>query len=69
VVLHLKPLGQEADRGLPCGPRCLNREQRLVLLRLDASSRSRSAFAEVQEAPDLITELLENPFLAALPSS
>jgi hypothetical protein len=57
-MLNMKPFGQNADgcnltRGQP-----LDRQQSLVLMRLD-SCDARSRFAEIQEAADFVAEISE----------
>jgi hypothetical protein len=53
VMLDLQSLSQHADAWLVQTP---NRQQQLVLLRLD-SSRARGLLAEVQKPPDLVANL------------
>jgi len=50
-MLNLKPFRQNADRCNLAGRQPLDRQQSLVLMRLD-SCGARSRFAEVQEAAD-----------------
>jgi hypothetical protein len=52
-MLDLQSLSQHADAWLVQTP---NRQQQLVLLRLD-SSRARGSLAEVQKPPDLVANL------------
>jgi hypothetical protein len=51
VLLHLKPLGQKADRGPASRRFGLDYQECLVLLWLDARF-ARRPLAEVQETPD-----------------
>lgn len=62
VMADLQPLGQGADCGRRPTRQPLDRQQCLVLLRLDAGG-ARGLFAEIQEAPDLIAKLRERPVI------
>jgi hypothetical protein len=57
-MLNLKPFRQNADRCNLAGRQPLDRQQSLVLMRLD-SCGARSRFAEVQEAADFVAEISE----------
>jgi len=57
VVLKLQPFGENPDaRLLSRLDNTLDREQQLMLLRLDPGS-SRRLFAEVEKPPDLVAKL------------
>lgn len=56
MMLNQKPSGDVPDGGLI---RCLYRQQKLMLLRLEAFAM-RGIFAEAKEAADLVTELRES---------
>ena len=58
VMLNLQPFGQNADRCNLAGRQPLDRQQSLVLMRLD-SCDARSRFAEIQEAADFVAEISE----------
>jgi hypothetical protein len=58
VMLNLQPFGQNADRCNLAGRQPLDRQQSLVLMRLD-TRRTRSRFAEIQEAADFVAEISE----------
>ncbi|HVR17195.1 MAG TPA: hypothetical protein VMS25_12615 [Candidatus Limnocylindrales bacterium] len=55
VMLELHPFGQNSDGRFKTLRQTANREQQLMLLRLDASF-TRCVFAETQEATDLIAK-------------
>ena len=63
VMLNLEPLGQVADRGWRSTGQPLHGQQQLVLLRLESRGASR-LLAEMQEPPDLMTELGQSAVLA-----
>ena len=67
-MLNLKPFGQNADRCNLTRGQSLDRQQSLVLMRLDTSC-ARSRFAEVQEAADLVAEIGERGVVNSLPRS
>ena len=56
VVLQEEPLGQGADRGRDRRRETFQRQEELVLLRLQAS-RARGLLAEMEEAPEAIAHL------------
>src|ERR1700683_3481986 len=58
VMLDLQPFRQNADRRNLAGRQTLDRQQSLVLMRLD-SCGARGRFAEVQEAADFVAEISE----------
>ncbi len=58
VVADLETLGERTDRGFQFRRRAGDREERLVLLRLD-SGRARRAFAEIQETANFVAEIRE----------
>jgi len=60
VVLHLKPLGQLADRRLPVPREALHGEQELMVLGLDTGGSGRLR-AESEEPADLVAELGQGP--------
>lgn len=62
VMLNLEPLGQVADRGRCSAGQPLDGQQQLVLLRLE-SRRAGRLLAEMQEPPDLMTELSQSAVL------
>jgi len=58
VVADLETLGERTDRGLRFRRRAGDREERLVLLRLD-SGRAGRAFAKIQETANFVAEVRE----------
>jgi hypothetical protein len=55
---NLQPFGQNADRCDLLGRQTLDRQQSLMLMRLD-SCGARSRLAEIQEAADFVAEISE----------
>jgi hypothetical protein len=58
MVLNLKTLREDSDSGLSGRWQPLDRQERLILLRLD-SGRARGMFAQSLKAPDFVTEVGE----------
>lgn len=65
VMLNLQALGKQADGGIRRNGQSFDGKQRLILLRLD-SGGARSLFAQILEAPHLITEFRERAIVDLL---
>lgn len=55
VMLDLQPLGKHADGGFLCAQQAFNRQQRLMLLWLEARGAS-GLLAEIYKTPDLVAK-------------